>query len=189
MSVTDPWPDHLLSLDEWAALPEDNTHHYELVEGVLIVSPRPAMAHRRALYKLVRQLEDQLPGDLVAVAEVEVVLAAQWPATVRSPDLVVVSTALADTDPVRCQAADVLLVVEVLSPGSRKTDHVMKMHDYAEAGIPSYWILDIDKPVTLTAHLLVDGYYEIVGQSEGELSLSQPAPVVIDVAGLLPHRT
>jgi hypothetical protein len=33
MSVS-PWPDHLLSLDEWVALPEDNTRHFELVEGM-----------------------------------------------------------------------------------------------------------------------------------------------------------
>ena len=189
MSVTDPWPDHLLSLDEWAALPEDNTHHYELVEGVLVVSPRPAVAHQRAIYELGYQLRNQLPGELLAVAEVEVVLVAQWPATVRSPDLVVVPTAIADTDPARCQAEDVLLAVEVISPGSRKVDQVTKMYEYAEIGIPDYWILDIDGPVTLTAYRLIDGDYEIVGQSEGELSLSQPAPVVIDVAGLLPHRT
>jgi Uma2 family endonuclease len=187
MSVS-PWPDHLLSLDEWAALPEDNTHHYELVDGVLQVSPRPASDHQWAIQELGYQLRDQVPADLRALPKVEVVLTAQWPTTVRSPDLVVVPKRVAVTNPARYSAAEVLLAVEVVSPGSRKIDHGAKMYDYSEAGIPSYWILDIETPVTLTAHRLVDGEYEVVGDGTDVLALSEPAPVTVDVAGLLPHR-
>lgn len=184
-----PWPDHLLSLDEWAALSKDNTHHYELAEGRLLVSPRPSTAHQRALGNLFCQVDEQLPAGLTALQAIEVVLDEQWPTTVRSPDLTVVPTAIMATEPVRCQAADVLLAAEVVWPGSRQVDHVAKMFEYAEAGIPDYWILDIDGPVTLTAYRLIDGDYEIVGKGEGELSLTEPAAVRIDVAGLLPHRT
>ncbi len=31
----------LLSIEDWDALPEDNSAHIELQEGVLIVTPRP----------------------------------------------------------------------------------------------------------------------------------------------------
>jgi Uma2 family endonuclease len=41
---------------------------------------------------------------------------------------------------------DVVLVVEIVSPGSRGTDHVMKLHEYAKAGIEKYWIVDPDAP-------------------------------------------
>ncbi|MGH3611494.1 MAG: Uma2 family endonuclease [Pseudonocardia sp.] len=34
--------------------------------------------------------------------------------------------------------------MEVLSPGSHRTDHVAKRADYADAGIPHYWIVDLD---------------------------------------------
>jgi Uma2 family endonuclease len=40
------------------------------------------------------------------------------------------------------RAADVLLVIEIVSPGSRRTDHVTKLREYAKAGIPTYWIVD-----------------------------------------------
>ena len=189
MSIGDPRPDHLLSLDEWAALPEDNTRHYELVDGVLNVSPQPAMPHQWVVYELGYQLRDQLPADLRAMVEVEMVVSRQWPATVRAPDLVVLPMRVAATNAARCAAEDVLLAVEVISPGSRKIDQSHKMLEYADAGILDYWILDIDGPVTLTAYRLIDGEYEIVGKGEGELSLTEPAPVRIDVAGLLPHRT
>jgi len=49
-----------------------------------------------------------------------------------------------EQQPTRVSAADVVLVVEIVSPGSRGTDHVMKLHEYAKAGIENYWIVDAD---------------------------------------------
>jgi Uma2 family endonuclease len=184
-----PWPDHLLSLDEWAALPEDDTRHYELVDGVLHVSPRPVSDHQLAIDELAYQLRVQLPFDLVRLTEVEIVVRPGWPATVRVPDLIVVPRTVVATSPARYQAAEVLLAVEVISPGSRETDQVHKPFEYGEAGIPNYWILDLDRPVTLAAYVLIDGDYEIVGKTTGTMALTEPAPVTVDVAGLLPHRT
>jgi Uma2 family endonuclease len=186
--TADPWPDHLLSLDEWAALPEDNTHHYELIEGELHVSPRPVSDHQLAIDELAYQLRDQLPFDLVRVTDVEIVVRPGWPATVRAPDLIVVPRTIVATSPARFQAGDVLLAVEVISPGSRERDLVHKPFEYGKAGIPNYWILDLDGPVTLTAFQLVAGQYKVVGKTSGRMELTEPAPVTVDVAGLLPHR-
>ena len=36
--------------------------------------------------------------------------------------------------------------MEIVSPGSRGTNHVMKLHEYAKAGIANYWIVDSDAP-------------------------------------------
>lgn len=35
------WPHHLLTLADWDNLPEDNSFHVEVAEGILIVAPRP----------------------------------------------------------------------------------------------------------------------------------------------------
>jgi Uma2 family endonuclease len=183
-----PWPDHLLSLDEWAALPEDNTRYFELLDGVLLVSPRPGVDHQLAVAELSHQLHDQLPFDLVGLMQVEIVMRPDGPATVRVPDLIVIPSTIADTNPPRCPAEDVLLAVEVISPGSRETDQLNKPFEYGKAGIPNYWILDLDGPVTMTAYQLVSGDYKIVGKTTGTMALTEPAPVTIDVAGLLPHR-
>jgi Uma2 family endonuclease len=187
--TADPWPDHLLSLDEWAALPEDNTHHYELVEGVLHVSPRPAFDHQRAVGRLFSQLDTQLPTELVALPDAEIVIRPGRPAIVRVPDLIVVPSTIADANPARCPAEDVLLAVEMISPGSRETDQLNKPFEYGRSGIPNYWILDLDGPVTMTAYELVGADYKIVGKSSRTIALTEPAPVTVDVAGLLPHRT
>jgi Uma2 family endonuclease len=183
-----PWPDHLLTLEEWDALPEDTSRHYELVEGVLLVSPRAASMPQRASLRLSHVLDEQLPDQLTALPDVEVVIEAGFPATVRAPDVIVTSNALAEENPPRLHAADVLLAVEIISPGSNKQDRVMKPVEYAEAGIPHYWLVDIEEPATLTAYLLVDGYYEIVAQVTEEARLSQPAPVTVDVRKLTARR-
>ena len=180
--------DQLLSLDEWAALPEDRAHHYELVEGILQVSPRPASDHQWATIELGYQLRHQLPADLVALPELEVVVKEQWPPVVRVPDLIVVRREVAVTNPARYLPTDVLLAVEVISPGSRERDQVTKLYEYSEVGIPDYWIMDIDTPATLTAHRLIDGEYEIVGHGAGTVEVAEPAALSIDVAALLPHR-
>lgn len=185
---TAPWPDHLLTLEEWDALPEDAHWHCELAEGVLIMVPRPAPLHQRAMVRLTAMLDDQLPDELTALSDVEVLLDARHPATVRAPDVVVTSDKLALENPPRLHTSDVLLAVEVVSPGTGRTDRVTKLTEYADAGIPHYWIVELDEPATLTAYTLVDGDYEIVAQTTEPVQLSQPAPVTVDVRTLTARR-
>lgn len=184
-----PWPNYLLTLDEWAALPEDNMYYCELVEGTIQVCPRPTSDHQLAHAELRYQLRQQLADEFRCVPEVEVVATAFPQATVRTPDLVVVPRKIADTGPSRYQAADVLLAVEVAADGSWERDHVTKLYEYEAAGIPDYWILDLDDPMTLSAYRLIDGDYELIDRSERLIELTEPAPVTIDVAALLPHRS
>jgi Uma2 family endonuclease len=125
MSVP-PWPDHLLSLEEWAELPEDTYGHYELAEGVVWAPPRPGPHHHTTAVNLAADLNRQLPGTLRALNDSEVVIEASFPATVRAPDVLVISESLFQRNPPRIDASEVLLAVEVISPGSSKTDRITK---------------------------------------------------------------
>jgi Uma2 family endonuclease len=185
---TAAWPDHLLTLAEWDALPEDPSRRYELIEGVLLVVPRPARMHQRAMVRLTSELDQQLPDDLTALADVEVVIDARHPGTVRVPDVVVVSSRRAEEARSRLTAADVLVAVEIVSPGTGRTDRVTKFTEYADAGIAHYWVLDLDPPATLTAYTLVDGDLELVAEATGVLMLNSPTPVRLDLDGLTRRR-
>jgi Uma2 family endonuclease len=173
-TLTIPWPDHPLTLEEWEALPEVEGVRLELVEGFIAVSPYRYPRHQRAVAQLCGRLDDQIPADLIAISGGEVVLVDQ-PLTIRIPDLVVLGTERYEENPPRLAAADVLLAVEVLSDGTRRVDRVLKFSEYAEAGIPQYWMVDVDEPASLLAHVLVDGAYELSGYHAGTASL--------DVAG------
>ncbi|WP_034272075.1 Uma2 family endonuclease [Haloechinothrix halophila] len=186
--TTSHWPDHLLTLDEWDALPEDNSRHYELVEGVLFVSPKPAPLHQRAMYRLTAQLDDQLPDELTALPDVEITVEAAYPATIRAPDVVVTHAQRAEANHARLDADDVILAVEIVSPGTKRTDHVTKLAEYSEAGIEHYWVVDVTAPTTVTAYRLVDGVYEIVADNAEPFSLSEPTPLTIDPTRLTSRR-
>src|SRR6266516_3029067 len=181
-----PWPDHLLTLEEWDELPEDTYRRAELVDGVLVVTPAPTPGHQTVSKRLSRELDASLElKGWETVAEVDVVLVESFPPLVRQPDLVVVSQSLLQSRPKRLMAADVLVAVEVVSPGSKRTDRITKVVDYAEAGIPHYWIVDIEEPVTLEAYALVGDAYEKVADFTGTAQLAEPAPVTVDLPALL----
>ena len=80
-------------------------------------------------------------------------------------------------------AADVVLAVEVISPGSRREDLRVKRAEYADAGIPHYWIVDLDGPVSLIAcHLAGEFGYVDGGAVTGVFRTTEPFPVEIDLA-------
>jgi Uma2 family endonuclease len=108
----------LMTLEEYDALPEDNSAHYELQEGILVVSPRPAKKHQQALARLSGQIESQLPPEWECVIDFEVVVRGEQPVILRAPDLVVVSV---DAPENRVHADEVRLAVEIISPVSRDT--------------------------------------------------------------------
>lgn len=83
---------------------------------------------------LLSLLDDHLPDGLQVLPEIEVTTSASFPPSVRDPDIVVIRDRAFKRRSVRVPAIDVVLVVEIVSPGSRGMDHVMKVHEYAQAG-------------------------------------------------------
>lgn len=164
------YPDHLLTLEEWVALPESEQHLLEVCEGVLVAVPRPGVAHDHAEMTLAMQLDGQLPDALCVLGGVEV-LVSEKPLTVRSPDVIVVPRALVDADPDRAPVSEVLLVVEVTVDGSARTDRVTKFSEYAEAGVPQYWIVDLDGPPVVAVFTLDQGWYRFDGEHTGVAAL------------------
>lgn len=180
-----PIPHGLMTLEDWDALPEDNSAQFELQEGVLVVCPKPASPHQDAMMLLAFQLHQQLPAGFKVLAAFEVLVFAAAPPTVRAPDLIV----LPRSGPLkRATASQVLIAVEIISPGSRVTDMVRKAYEYARAGIPHYWVIDLDPPaLSITVYGLGapgDGYVESQRATD-ELVTTVPFPLRIDVAGLV----
>ena len=182
------WPDHLLTIQEWDALPEDVCRRFELVDGVLQMSPQPASNHQVAMAVLCAELNEALMAQqLIAVPDVDVALVESFPPLLRAPDVVVVPLADARTGPKRYRGDQVRLAVEIVSPGTARVDRVAKMAEYAEFGIPNYWIIDLDGEVALDAFTLVDGAYRpSLATATGRVAMTEPAEVTIDLPALRP---
>jgi Uma2 family endonuclease len=179
---------HLLTAAEYAQLGETGWGYTELMEGRILVSPSPTVKHNLAGFALARQLHPQLPDTARVIPDVDVDLGlvpADQPGLVRRPDLVVVESKAitrVDQDGGLLGAADVLIVVEIVSSDSRRLDYVIKRHEYADAGIPHYWIVDLEKPVSLLdCHLAEEFGYADSGEITGTFTTTVPFPVDIQL--------
>jgi Uma2 family endonuclease len=47
-------------------------------------------------------------------------------------------------------------VAEVISPGTRQVDEVEKLTEYAQAGVPEYWLVDLEHK-TIRVYVLREG--------------------------------
>lgn len=180
--TTSQWPTHLLDLDEWHALPHDD-QRYELVEGVLNVTPPPTVRHQWAADHLARAIDDALPPGYCALSAVGVVLEGGPTPTVRVPDVVVLRRDAVDDRP-DLEPRDVLAVVEVISPGSRRLDRMVKLAEYAMAGIPRYAFVDQGPPVVLTAFALDGERYGEGVDHRGRSVVDLGCAVSVDLATL-----
>jgi Uma2 family endonuclease len=174
-----PWGAPLTEQD-LPAMPEDG-HRYELIDGVLLVTPAPNIAHQTVVTSLVGLLLGaRHPEHRVLVAPCDVRFAAT---TVVQPDVLVARRG--DLGVARIETAP-LLVVEVQSPSTRHLDLGTKRLAYEAAGVPAYWLVDPDGP-SLTVLHLEDGRYVEAATVTGEEAFDAtfPFPVRVVPAALL----
>ena len=78
-----------------------------------------------------------------------------------------------------------MLVVEILSPSTRKADRGVKARRYAELGVEHYWIVDPDRRC-LECHRREKGTFRPLVAAAGETTLAHPSweGLVVDLAAL-----
>src|SRR5215472_569463 len=165
----------------------DDGRRYELVDGVLIVSPAPAIPHQIVLHELAVLLDAALPDDLAIVPGPGLRMSE---ITELVPDLVVVCrdelTGVRLTDPP-------MLAVEIRSPSTALFDMNTKKAVYERFGIASYWVVvpDRDRP-SLIAFELENYSYKQVARVSGQepFRAERPFPVTVvpsDLVARLPR--
>lgn len=134
-------------------------YRYEVVDGNLVVSPPPSHRHQLAIASMVMQIGSAAPTGWLVAQDLGLQLGSDG----RVPDLAVVrADAGAGEEPYPFGSEAFGLVGEVMSPSSRKTDLFAKPGEYAEAGIPIFWRLELDPSPRLHAFVLRgDGYVQV----------------------------
>jgi len=140
----------LWSVEQYLKLTNQTNRLIEFTDGVIEVLPMPTKRDQAiSLFLLLSLLAFVRPrGGAVYYAPLRIEVR---PGKFREPDLLLV----ADADDPRAQdefwlGAD--FVVEIVSPDKPKRDTEEKPLDYAEAGIPEYWIVN---PLTDTITVMV----------------------------------
>ena len=148
--------------DEYLALSTNRL--IELSEGRLELLPMPSERHQRIVRFLFRLFDAFVLGrglGEVFFAPLKIKL---WEGKFREPDILFMSNENAEKRGDQFwQGAD--LVVEVISPDDPNRDAVTKREEYAEAGIPEYWLVD-PRDASITVYVLPEGAdaYEVHGR-------------------------
>lgn len=176
-------PDRLeriqMPLDDYLALPEGRV---EWVDGeAIFMSAAPRAGHQRVAARLARLIEDS-----TGLFVVEAV--GMWTVERRKsriPDVLATREPFDDS-----WAPEVpVLVVEVLSSGTRGEDTVRKSHEYAEAGVSQYWVVDRDQRELTVYANAGDGWRQLFAVDDdrptGAVAVGAYGEVVIDLPDLL----
>lgn len=178
MTATNSGP---MTVQDLEGMPDDG-RRYELIDGVLIVTPAPGTRHQKIALRLGWLLDIACPDEyevLTAPYAVHVGVNVEL-----QPDVLVGRlTDFTEKD----LPHPPVLVVEVSSPSTTLIDRNVKKAAYERMGVPSYWIIDPAGP-RLTVFELDDtgGYVETATVTGTQVyEARQPFPVRIVSADLL----
>ncbi len=136
-----------ITYEEFIKLTEESEQRYELIDGELFLLASPSYAHQTAVSEIISQFRNFFKGKkcrpLTSPFDVTLVKGDNTKHVVQ-PDILVIC------DPENIDQKGRYwgipsLVVEVLSPSSKKHDMFRKLNLYARTGIKEFWLVDTDK--------------------------------------------
>ena len=147
-------PDKRLTYDDFVLFPDDGLRH-EIIDGEHYVTPCPNMRHQLLIGRLHFEIELFLRAHrgvgriFIAAAQDEILTAKN------------------------VQGAPAL-VVEVLSPGTRRTDEQAKRQLFDRGGVREYWMVDPDFNVVTVFRRQADGSFPLVANLAHAEALTTP---------------
>ncbi len=125
---------------DYARLPDDR--RYEVIDGELYLTPAPTPYHQIVKSRIERLLQGHVEREslgMVLDAPCDVVLSRF---DVFQPDIFFISSGRLEVIGEKYISDAPDLVVEVLSPGTRKRDRSLKAKRYARFGVREMWLAD-----------------------------------------------
>jgi Uma2 family endonuclease len=172
-----PWTE-----EDYLALGE-TADRVELFDGSLLVSPAPTPRHQRISFNLATSMT--AAASAAGLDVYEAINIRLKHGRIPIPDLAVVGPI--DLDEPVVDVSAVQLICEIVSPGNPASDRVIKMHYYAEAGIPWYLLVEQEPEVTLRLLRYENGHYveHAVGRVGAPLRMTEPVTVDLDPGDLI----
>jgi Uma2 family endonuclease len=146
--------------DDFVAFPDDGKRH-EIIDGEHYVTPSPNTKHQVIAGNLIVSIGGYLkqqPIGHVFTAPFDVVFSEL---DVVEPDLLYISRGRLDVLTKAHVRGAPDLVVEILSPGTRRTDEVTKRKLYERFGVQEYWVVDPELDVVKIYRRTPGGFQRI----------------------------
>lgn len=182
--ITPAWMHEPVTAEQYDSWSAEQCAGIEIVDGIVVVGPSASKRHNRIARLLANALDAAGGPEWNADIDFDVRLR-DVPLTNRRPDVVVYRAEMIDVVPTRPE--HVLLVAEVVSPGSETTDRIVKLNQYAAAGIPFYWRVEQAAPAIPVVYTYVldpaNAHYREGEVFTGVVKTAAPFPVEVDLAG------
>jgi len=146
-----------LTYEDYLTFPDDG-RRYEILEGEMTMTPAPSTRHQDVSRNLALILAPHVKSNLlgkVYYAPVDVILS---DISVVQPDLIFIAAENLSRISQRGIEGAPDLIVEILSPGTLRTDRTRKLKLYAQYGVKWYWIVSPDDTTIEEYHLSESGY-------------------------------
>ena len=170
--------DARLTYDDFLLFPDDGRRH-ELIDGEHYVTPSPNTRHQRLVGRLflvlANHVEQHPACGEVFVAPFDIVFT-QF--DIVEPDVLFVAGDQADivTDKHVCGAP--ALVVEILSPGTRRVDEKIKYRLFERTGVREYWLVDPELDLVKVFRRAADGSLPRVAELTADASDTLTTPLL-----------
>ncbi len=170
--------DTRLTYDDFLLFPDDG-HRHELIDGEHYVTPSPSTRHQRLVVRLATVLASYAeahPGSgEVFVAPFDVVFS---DFDVVEPDLLFIAADQQDIVTEMHVRGAPALVVEVLSPGTRRVDEKSKYRLFDRAGVREYWLVDPELDIVKVFRRDPSGAFPRVAELAGEAGDTLTTPLL-----------
>jgi len=176
---------------DYLRLPDDG-QRYEVIRGNLYVSPAPDFVHQFVVSRLCWLLSSVVIADdlgLILVAPFDILLPQRIADPVQ-PDVLFFKKGNEPRPGDKSFSGVPDLVVEVLSPSTRRVDETVKLDAYRDAGVPELWFADPKRRMLRLHHLdkSTRRYVEETRGGQGETVSSFSFPGLrIDVDAIFPR--
>jgi Uma2 family endonuclease len=167
------------TLEELHRLPEDG-NKYELIRGELFVTPPPSVDHEEILARLHATLAAYVEKHGVGrVYRPRAVI--RFEGSEAEPDLMVRQLSPGIHGNAWEKLPPPLLVVEVLSPTTRRRDLANKREYYLDAGAGEYWVIDSEQR---EIRVIRRGEQDVIVRQSLVWRAVSAEPLVLDLAAL-----
>jgi Uma2 family endonuclease len=148
-----------LTYEDFLRLPDDGLRH-EIIDGEHYVTPSPNLRHQelalRLAVSLSNHIDDRLDRGRVFIAPFDVVFSFH---DIVEPDVIFVAPDQLDILTDKNIQGTPAMVIEILSPSTRKRDRQIKRMLYERMGVREYWLVDPELNVVTIYRRAADGSF------------------------------
>jgi Uma2 family endonuclease len=163
-----------LTYDDFVLFPDDGKRH-EIIDGVHYVTPSPRLIHQQLLGRLhlaiATFLEDRQEVGEVFLSPLDTIFT---PWDIVEPDLMFVAGDQRSILTEKNIQGAPALVVEILSPGTRRRDQGIKRQLFDRGGVREYWLVDPQSQEVTIHRRAADGSFPRVERLGRDETLSTP---------------